>query len=192
MANKTNYTANLEARAQLFKALGHPTRLLIVNLLQAKPRHTEELAAILKVQPATVSHHLSQLSGVGLLTTEKEQYYQMYALVEPALHRSLNELVTLSGPGLATAVAPDAYRDKVLETFFRHGRLRQIPAQRKKRQVILERLVEAFEFDHWYTEQEVNRILIEFHDDVATLRRELVGCQLMNRADGIYHRVLQI
>ena len=44
--SKENYAANLEARAQFFKALGHPARLLIINLVKVKPRHTEELAAI--------------------------------------------------------------------------------------------------------------------------------------------------
>ncbi|NJN54916.1 MAG: DUF2087 domain-containing protein [Anaerolineae bacterium] len=66
--------------------------------------------------------------------------------------------------------------------------MRRIPTQQKKRQVIMEKLVEEFEPDHDYTEQEVNRILIEFHDDVATLRRELIACHLMTRASGIYRR----
>ncbi len=187
--SRPSYEANLEERAQLFKALGHPARLLILNLIQARPRHTEELAAILNLQPATVSHHLAQLTAVGLLTSEKEQYYQMYSLIGTALQRSLADLVALAEPGLATAVAPDAYRDKVLSAFFRHGRLRRIPTQQKKRQVVMEKLVEEFELDHDYTEQEVNRILIEFHDDVATLRRELVACHLMTRANGIYRRI---
>lgn len=187
--SRPNYEANLEERAQLFKALGHPARLLIINLIQAKPRHTEELAAILNLQPATVSHHLSQLTAVNLLTTEKDQYYQMYSLPEQALQHSLADLVAMSEPGLATAVAPDAYRDKVLATFFRHGRLRQIPTQQKKRQVIMEKLVEEFDLEQAYTEQEVNRVLIEFHDDVATLRRELIACHLMTRSDGIYRRL---
>lgn len=187
--SKTNYEANLEARAQLFKALGHSARLLIINLIQSKPRHTEELAAILNLKPATVSHHLSQLTAVGLLSTEKDQYYQMYSLIGVVLQPSLAELVTLSEPGLATAVAPDAYRDKVLSTFFRHGRLRQIPTQQKKRQVIMEKLVEEFDLDQDYSEQEVNRVLIEFHDDVATLRRELIACQLMTRVKGSYRRL---
>lgn len=188
--SRPNYEANLEGRAQLFKALGHPARLLILNLIQAKPRHTEELAAILNLQPATVSHHLAQLTAVGLLTSEKEQYYQMYSLVAAALQRSLADLVALAEPGLATTVAPDAYRDKVLATFFRHGRLRRIPTQQKKRQVVMEKLVEEFELDHDYSEQEINRVLIEFHDDVATLRSELVACRLMTRANGIYRRSL--
>lgn len=125
------YETNLEERAQLFKALGHPARLLIINLIQTKPRHTEELAAILNLQPATVSHHLSQLTAVGLLTTQKDQYYQIYSLVGVALQRSVADLIAMSEPGLATAVAPDAYRDKVLATFFRHGRLRHVPTQQK-------------------------------------------------------------
>jgi len=59
--------ANLEARAELFKALGHPVRLLILSLIDIKPRHGEELAAILGLYPATVSHHLARLAAVDLL-----------------------------------------------------------------------------------------------------------------------------
>ena len=69
---------DLDARADLFKALGHPARLLIVNLIRHKPRHVEELAVILGLSPATVSHHLSRLSSAGLLRSEKDQYYQTY------------------------------------------------------------------------------------------------------------------
>jgi ArsR family transcriptional regulator, arsenate/arsenite/antimonite-responsive transcriptional repressor len=186
--NKENYAANLESRAQFFKALGHPARLLILNLAQAKPRHTEELAAILNLKPATVSHHLAQLTAVGLLTSQKDQYYQMYSPTGDMMNKTLDEIVRLPQPGLETAVSQDAYRDKVLKTFFKHGRLTQIPAQLKKRLVIMERLAEEFEPGQDYTEQEVNRILVEFHDDVATLRRELIICKLMTRDHGIYQR----
>ena len=64
--SKTTAEFNLEERAQLFKALGHPARLLMLNLIQQKPRHGEELAAILNLKPATVSHHLSKLAEAGL------------------------------------------------------------------------------------------------------------------------------
>jgi DNA-binding transcriptional ArsR family regulator len=50
--SKNEFELNLEARANLFKALGHPVRLLILNLVQMKPRHGEELATILKLNPA--------------------------------------------------------------------------------------------------------------------------------------------
>jgi ArsR family transcriptional regulator, arsenate/arsenite/antimonite-responsive transcriptional repressor len=180
---------NLEARAELFKALGHPARLLTLNLVRMKPRHGEELAAILGLSAATVSHHLARLEECGLLESRKEQYYQIYALRKGALAHSLDDLVAMPQPGMAAHVEEDAYRERVLGAFLKHGRLVSIPAQRKKREIVLRRLVLEFAPDRDYPEREVNQILVEFHDDVATLRRELVGYKLMRRAAGIYRRV---
>ncbi len=185
---KTTAERNLDARAALFKALGHPVRLLIVNLVKVRPRHTEELASILQLTPATVSFHLSQLHEVGLLRSRREQYYQIYSVVDDVVRRSLSDIVFLAQPELATAVEEDAYRQKVLETFLRRGRLTRIPAQRRKQQIILERLAQEFEPDREYVEREVNQILVEFHDDVAALRRGLVDQGLMERAEGVYRR----
>jgi len=142
---RSTFEENLEARAAIFKALGHPVRLLILNLVQIKPRHGEELAAILHLKPATISHHLAKLTAVGLLKSEKDQYYQTFSLTGNLLERSLGEVVRMPQPGLRAEVEPDAYRDKVLRTFFRHGRLMQIPTQLKKRLIILEKLVGEFE-----------------------------------------------
>ncbi len=187
--NTVNAEKELETRASLFKALGHPVRLLILNLVHSQPRHGEELAAILNLKPATISHHLAQLSEAGLLAVTKEQYYQIYSLVAGVLERPLADLVRLSPPGLTAEVEEDAYRQKVLQTFLRRGRLVQIPAQYKKRQVILERLVEEFEPGRRYTEQEVNHILLDFHEDVAALRRSMVETKLMARDHGLYWRL---
>jgi len=181
---------DLEARAQLFRALGHPARLLILNLVRVKPRHGEELAAILRLQPATISHHLSQLAGVGLLQSHRDQYYQIYEPVAGALDRTLADIVALPKPTLRAEVAEDAYRQKVIDTFFRYGRLTHLPAQRKKRQVVLEQIVRAFEPDREYPEAEVNQVLLDVHEDVATLRRDLIAHGLMTRHQGRYRRVI--
>lgn len=186
---KSTSEMNLEERANLFKALGHPARLLMVNLMQQKPRHGEELAAILNLKPATVSHHLSKLAEAGLLTARKDQYYQMYAVVSELLTKPLGDVIRLSQPGLANNVEKDAYRQKVLKTFMRRGQLTRIPAQLKKRQVILEEIVKSFEPEREYTEKEVNFILLDFHEDVATLRREMIGHRLMTRDRSIYRRI---
>ena len=187
--NKIDYEKDLENRAQLFKALGHPARLLILNLIQQKPRHGEELAAILHLQPATISHHLAKLTEVGLLESEKDQYYQVYSLVKGILNRSLQDMVYLPQPDLVEGVEEDAYRKKVLDTFFKHGRLVQIPAQMKKKLIIYHKLVEEFEPSKKYTEHEVNQILLEFNEDVASLRRALIEYKLMTRDKGIYWRI---
>jgi len=186
--SKTSYEIDLEARANLFKALGHPARLLILNLIRSTPRHGEELATILRLKPATISHHLGKLAEAGLVKSKRDQYYQTYSLAGDAFKRTVGEIVSVPQQGLTKQVEEDAYRAKVLKTFFKHGRLKQIPSQMKKRQVILRKLVEEFEPDRTYTEVEVNRILVEFHEDVATLRREMIGFGLMKRAAGIYRR----
>lgn len=186
---KSDAEENLEAKADLLKVLGHPARLLILNLLRTKPRHGEELAAILRLNQATVSHHLSRLAEMGLVESERSQYYQTYSLKGRVLNKRLGEIVFLPQPDISARVREDAYRAKVLKTFLRRGRLTSLPAQLKKRQIILAKLVEEFEPGRDYPEREVNQILVEFHDDVASLRRELVGLRFMERKHGIYRRV---
>jgi DNA-binding HxlR family transcriptional regulator len=185
-----NHEENLEARANIFKALGHPVRLLIINLIKLKPRHGEELAAILRLKPATISHHLTKLTDAGLVKAQKDQYYQTYSLVSTHLNLSLGELVHLPQPALESGTEQDAYRQKVLKTFFRHGRLTQFPAQLKKRIIILEKIAEAFEPEREYTEKEVNFILLDYNEDVASLRRGLIEQNLMTREKGIYLKVI--
>ncbi len=180
---------NFQARAELFKALGHPVRLLILSLVRLGPRHGQELAAILGLNPATVSHHLSKLAEVGLLKSQPDQYYQVYSLDGDVWERRLDELAFVSQPGLASNVTEDAYRDRVIQTFFRHGRLVQVPAQLKKQIIVLQKIAQEFEPGRSYDEHEVNQILVEFNEDVAALRRGLISHHLLAREQGVYRRL---
>ena len=181
----------LESKAELLKALGHPTRLLILNLIRMKPRHGEELAAILNLKPATISHHLAKLTSVGVLVAEKDQYYQIFSINDEILKPSLGDIIHLEQRNAIRNVEVDAYREKVIKTFFQHGRLTKLPAQLKKQRIVLEKIVEEFEPEQEYTEREVNIVLLDFNDDVASLRRGLISQKLMNRAKGIYKRVAE-
>lgn len=64
--------------------------------------------------------------------------------------------------------------------------MRQIPAQRKKRVVVLQHILERFELDRVYPERDVNDRPRSAHPDVATLRRELVDYGYMTRDNGLY------
>ena len=185
---KTSYEGSLEARADFFKSLGHPARLLILNLVQAKPRHGEELAIILGLNPATICHHLSLMAEAGLIQSRKDQYYQTYSVVPGCLDRTLSEVACPVRRGVLPGVAMDAYRKKVLRSFFRRGHLVSIPAQLKKRQIVLEEIAREFEPGRDYSERDVNLVLLDFNDDVATLRRGLIEHRLMRRERGIYRR----
>ena len=78
-----------------------------------------------------------------------------------------------------------AYDRKVVADFTRpDGSLKVIPAQRKKLEAVLRYVVEVFEPGKRYSEKQVNQLLVRFHADTASLRRELVGNKLMARAGG--------
>lgn len=176
-------------KAKIFRALGHPVRLIILNLIREKPRHGQELATILSLNPATVSHHLAALSSVGMVASKKEQYYQVFSLVKENLAKTLDEMIDLPADQMIDSVREDAYKKKVLRTFFHNDILIDIPAQRKKQQIILEEIANAFEFDRKYSEKEVNHVLVDFYEDVASLRRGLIDFGLMERSRGEYWRV---
>jgi DNA-binding HxlR family transcriptional regulator len=186
--SRSAYESELEKRAEFFKALSHPTRLLIINLIRQKPRHGEELAAILQLNPATISHHLSLMAEVGLLRSQKDQYYQTYSLVTPKIDQTIFQMLDVSNGEFLDVVDANAYEEKVLKAFFKRGRLMRMPAQLKKQQIILAKIARQFEPERTYTEKEVNVILLDLNDDVAVLRRGLVENGLMEREGGIYRR----
>jgi hypothetical protein len=81
------------------------------------------------------------------------------------------------------------FEAKVLRAFIVDGRLVAIPAQDKKRQVVLAYLRDrCFPEDRAYPEKEVNQALALYYPDVAALRRYLVDSGLMTRSAGEYRR----
>jgi predicted transcriptional regulator len=174
-----------EELVSFFKALADPNRLKIVGLLAQQPYSVEQLAAILHLRPSTVSHHLSKLAEVGLVSAKAESYYNVYQLEEETLHKTR---LMFSQEELAAVVEDmdlDAYDRKVVEDYsLPDGRLKTIPAQRKKLEAVLRYVVTVFEPGVRYTEKQVNEMLTRFHEDTATLRRELVGYSLMKREGG--------
>ena len=77
----------------------------------------------------------------------------------------------------------------MLRTYLRGGRLAAMPRSGRRRQIVLEHLVQHFEPGRQYPEVEVNLILREVWDDVAALRRYLVDAALLDRAGGVYWRI---
>ncbi len=178
------------------KALSDASRLRIVGLLAGRPMAVEELAAELALSPGTVVHHLKRLAAAGLVEARPRHPYVEYSLRLGRLHdvgRQLDE-VERSAPQPTIGTGPDGepvppFDAKVLRGFIIGGRLESIPAQEKKRLVVLRYLRErCFPDDRAYAEKEVNQRLALLHPDVAALRRYLVEAGLMTREGGIYRR----
>jgi biotin operon repressor len=164
----------LAFQARRLKALGHPLRILLINLIQRAPRHGEELAAILHIHPSTVAHHLLILQQSGWISSRRDQYYQIYAVNREALNSRLSEQVNLPGEDLDKHVDMDAYRRQVLDEFLKDGRLDEIPSAKIKRDVVLSEAARSLDENRTYAPDELNRSLVEVYDDVAALRSALL------------------
>lgn len=178
-------SADLNARAKLFRALSHPARLSVLRLTWQNALSGEHLARLMNLAPATISHHLAGLSEVGLIKVQQDGHQRLYRTNHAALSVPLESLVRGE---IDLPAAEDPYRERVIRAFLKGGKLVQIPAQRKKRDVILHELAGLFEVGEQYSEKQVNEILGAYHPDFFTLRRELVGLELLRRGGGVYWR----
>lgn len=174
---------------QLFKCLADKSRLQILQSLMLEDMYVERLSERLGLTPPTISFHLKKLADAGLVRSYRTQYYAMYALNREMLGMRVLDLVAQpSAEADAQARRDEAYRQKVLKAFFEYGKLRSIPAQKKKERIVLEEMVKAFETGKQYTEREVNIILADFYDDFCTLRRDMIGEGLLTRENSMYWR----
>ena len=74
-----------QARAQIMKALAHPTRLFIVDQLKAGDRCVCELTEMIGADVSTVSKHLSVLKQAGIVEDEKQGTQVFYSLRVPCV-----------------------------------------------------------------------------------------------------------
>lgn len=173
---------------QFFKALGDESRLKMAGLLAQREYSVEELAASLSLRPPTISHHLGILRRIGLVHVRPEGTTHYYRLDLNALrqmhHDARPEKITVADD----AVAATEWDRKILRDYFDGERLKQIPVNGKKREVILNWLVGQFEVGARYPEKAVNEIIKRHHEDSARLRREMVEGGWMARENGIYWR----
>jgi predicted transcriptional regulator len=179
---------DLNTLLQFFKALANESRLKLVGALAQQERSVEELASLLDLKEPTVSHHLSKLKQLQLVHMRAEGNTHYYRLDLDALQNM--QKATLTAAQVAQPkIDDDVWETKVLNSFIEKDRIKEIPASRKKRQIILKWLVQKFEFDRMYPEPELNQTIKPIHPDTATLRRELVGYNMMQRENSIYQRI---
>jgi biotin operon repressor len=171
-----------------FKAMADASRLQIIGLLAKEPMSVEQLAARLEISPSTASHHLSKLSQVGLVSARAKSYYNFYQFEAGALQKMVRRLhedeIRSFAP--ASVLSED---EKILRNFLEpDGRIRKIPIGRKRKLVVLTHILQVFERRRRYPEKELNSIIARFHEDTASIRRDMIGFQMMARERGVYWR----
>jgi DNA-binding transcriptional ArsR family regulator len=78
-------TRRYALRAEMFKALAHPMRLIMLERLRDRPWCVCELAVEVGIEKSVASKHLSQLKNAGLIEDEKRGTLVEYRLVAPCV-----------------------------------------------------------------------------------------------------------
>lgn len=93
-----------QAKAELFKTLGHPVRVRVLELLCERPMPVRDLLAAIEVEPSNLSQQLAVLRRAGIVTARRERATVMYELaggdvseLMRAARRILTELLADQG-----------------------------------------------------------------------------------------------
>jgi hypothetical protein len=168
----------------LLRTLLEPSRLAVVGAIAGRSLDADAIASRTDVDRDEVIRTLAPLVQAGLVARHADRF----AVVDEAWRAIAHRLPRAAPPDPRIAFGMTDEEATILARFFSGQRLVEVPAQRSKRRVVLERLALEFEAGRRYTEAEVNDVLHRFHDDHATLRRALVDEAFLDREAGTYWR----
>jgi hypothetical protein len=174
--------------AALVGLLAEEDRLRVVAALALGAATFDEVVERSGLDARRATSALERLAAGGLVEGEGGKGLRLVAerfkaaAQAEAKRRASDEPATDAFEGMS---AEDV---AVLRNFVTDGRIRQIPAGRMKRRVVLDWLAGRFEPGRTYPERDVNQLLGLAHPDVAALRRYLVDEEFLERRDGFYWR----
>lgn len=176
------------------KALADPTRIKMLILLAEGELNGQVLAEKIGVTPATITHHAAKLREASLIKERRDKNTIYFSLNDYFIANSARATENLIYQRVRPAGVPERLeeddqrtRDAVVKNFFTSdGKLKSIPAQLKKKLIVLTHMVSRLEKGRKYTEKEINEFIQGYHEDFATLRREFIMHHFMFRENGVY------
>jgi predicted transcriptional regulator len=178
----------LNRLVSFYKTMGDPTRIRIVFLLAKGPLHGQAIAGKLGLTPPTITHHLNKLRDINLVYQRRDKNTVYFYLNESVLKQQSSVLAKLADKEEVKKMEElNIENQKVIDNFFTSdGKLKNIPAQRKKKLMVFEHLLNGLKMGKKYEEKELNEYIKQFHEDYATIRREFIINHYMYRENGIY------
>lgn len=170
---------------EILKVLADESRLKIIGILLKKDSYSEYLAYKLNLSTPTVTYHMNKLKKAGIVKATKIQHYIIYSLNYDIMNMSIEALIKSA----TTVDDSRTYEEKVIESFFEYGKLKQIPAQQKKREIVMAYIASKFELNKIYSELEVVATLLKIHDDYITIKRDLIGMGFLEDLNMKYRRI---
>jgi hypothetical protein len=176
------------------KALADPTRIKILILLADGELKGQVLAEKLFVTPATITHHATKLREASLINERRDKNSIYFSLNHYFIKNNATATENLIYRKVNSKGGKDILHDEhkqmkesIIKNFFTtEGKLKNLPAQLKKKLIVLELIVSNLEKGRKYNEREINDFIKNFHEDFATIRREFIMHQFMYRENQIY------
>jgi ArsR family transcriptional regulator len=78
-----------ELKAELFKTLGHPIRIRILEVLRGGESNVAEIAGPVGVSGSTLSQHLATLRRSGVVESRRDGSLVIYRVVDPRVFQLL-------------------------------------------------------------------------------------------------------
>ncbi|VTR19143.1 metalloregulator ArsR/SmtB family transcription factor [Paenibacillus lautus] len=176
------------------KALADPTRIKMLILLAEGEMNGQLLAEKIGVTPATITHHAAKLREASLINERRDKNTIFFSLNDYFIKNSatatenlIYQRVRPEGGQERLQKEDQRTRDSVIKNFFTSDRkLKSIPAQLKKKLIVLTHMVSRLEKGRKYSEKEINEFIKGYHEDFATIRREFIMHHFMFRDNGVY------
>ncbi|MCT2536277.1 metalloregulator ArsR/SmtB family transcription factor [Aquibacillus koreensis] len=178
----------LDRIVNFHKTIGDKTRIKIIALLKEGPLHGQAIAGKLGLTAPTISHHVNKLREIGIVYQRRDKNTIYFHLDEKKLEFAAKAILRIGDEKEMKPFQVDnEEKFKVINNFFgENGKLKTIPAQRKKKLIILEHMLKGLKKGQRYSEPEINEHIKQFHEDFATIRREFIMCRFMFRENSIY------
>ncbi|MCA1039671.1 DUF2087 domain-containing protein [Bacillus infantis] len=180
----------LDRLVAFHKTMGDPARIRIIALLSNGPLHGQAIAGKLGLTPPTITHHLNKLKAINSIYQRRDKNTIYYYVNESVIKQQAEVLINLFDKKegeMEKMLEMHNEKQKVIENFItKEGKLKNIPAQRKKKLFIFEHIASGLKMGKKYPEKELNEYIKKFHEDYATIRREFIINHFMYRENGIY------
>jgi DNA-binding transcriptional ArsR family regulator len=102
-----------QAQTQFYKALMHPTRLAILDMLRDEEQCVCHMEAVIGQRQAHISQHLMLLRDAGLVSDRRDGWNIFYRVIRPEIYEVLDSMNALCGesPGNLLALEIRAHKE---------------------------------------------------------------------------------
>jgi hypothetical protein len=157
------------ALRRIIGLLADEDRFRIIAAVSLGANTMDTIATMTGLDNAAIMKVIGKLEKAGIIRKKDTAGY----IFEIATLRALNREIRKNAPKKAVQT--------ILERFYKEGKLIAYPKVQKDHEPVLGHIADLFEYEHQYSEKEINEKLKTVNQDFASLRRNLIDNEFFAR-----------